>query len=275
MAFNWLEGSGDSGVQSDTFTSDNGSGDESELCVENEKYDSSNKISDKPIKFERIEDCKECEQMNFEEELFVNKQQTTKFKSVNNLSKSKSVPSIKFETNETHSKPKRTKSVIFADSEGMELTKIFYFKPISIFSSNDSEIEVFTNFGTNNEVNKQIQFTTNFKSDSKQTTSLRANMVALETISVDENAIKGRIRVLNKEYRKEVLVRWTQDDWLNTNQSEASYQSSLKSVFVDVFVFNIPVKICRTEFAILYLAGGQEYWDNNNNNNYSVDCYFT
>ena len=162
----------------------------------------------------------------------------------------------------------------FADTEGMELTEIFYFKPVSIFSSNDNEFEVFTNFGTNNEVNKQIQYTTNVETDSKLVTSLSTNMVALETVFVDKNAIRGRIHVLNLEYHKQVFVRWTQDDWLNTNQSEASFEGSLKSVFVDVFVFNIPVKICKTEFAIMYVTGEQEHWDNNNNNNYFVDCYF-
>ena len=239
-----------------------------EMCVECEEFDTSIKVTPNPIRFENSENS---QKVNLGVDLLVNKTET-KSKSVNTFSKSRSEPSLKFETNEEPNK--RRKSVSFADTEGMELTKIFYFKPVSIFSSDEKEIEVFTNFGTNTEVNKQIEYTTNLKTDSRLGTSLRTNMVALETITVEKNAISGRIHVLNLEYHKSVFVRWTQDDWLNTNQSEAIYESSLKSVFVDVFVFKIPVKICKTEFAILYTTEGQEHWDNNNNNNYSVDCYF-
>ena len=190
---------------------------------------------------------------------------------------SRSMPTFnQFETELELELKKRRKSVTFADSEGMELTEVFYFKPFNILSSSDSnqdELEVTTNF----ETNKQIYYKSNFHSDNKNPrflTFLQTNNVALETISVDWNSITGWVHVLNLEYLKKVDVRWTQDDWLTTNNTEAVYESSLKSVFVDVFVFKIPTKLCRIEFAISYTTCGQEFWDNNSGTNYSIECYF-
>ena len=195
---------------------------------------------------------------------------------------SKSVPSFnQFETETKVEPKKRRKSVTFADSEGMELTEVFYFKPFNILSSSDSnqdELEVATNFETtNSKMNKQINFKTNFQCGNKNPkfiTFLQTNNVALETISVDWNFITGWIHVLNLEYNKNVVVRWTQNDWLTTNNTNAVYEYSLKSVFVDVFVFKIPVKLCRIEFAISYTTCGQEFWDNNSGTNYFIECYF-
>ena len=196
---------------------------------------------------------------------------------------SKSVPSFNQFGTETETEvkqKKRRKSVTFADFEGMELTEVFYFKPFNILSNSDGnqeEIEVLTNFETNLKTNKQINYTTNFLCDNKNpkfVTFLQTNNVALETISVDWNFIKGWIHVLNIEFHKKVSVRWTEDDWLTKHNTEAEYEYSLKSVFVDVFVFKIPVKMCRIEFAICYATCGQEFWDNNSGNNYAIKCYF-
>ncbi|KAI6654180.1 Protein phosphatase 1 regulatory subunit 3B-like [Oopsacas minuta] len=273
---------------SDTIESDtifNTQDDERGDC---EKYDSTIRVKSKPMttglpelrgfkpeltSSEAGEYDSEQEPSDSEPELSEIEPEPTKLHNVNKRF-SKSEPSMNFGNSEKTKNPKkRHKSVIFADSEGMELTKVFYFTPFNILSTSDGNqdnYEVFTNF----EVNKQIKHTTNFQKDPKFISKLQDNNVALETLSVDRNFIKGSVRVLNIDYHKKVTVVWTQNEWVNTNMIPAVYEYSLKSVFVDVFAFKIPVKMCRTEFAISYTTKGQEFWDNNSGINYKVNCYF-
>lgn len=192
---------------------------------------------------------------------------------------SKSEPSIQNLTDGMGTnKLKRRKSVTFADMEGMELTEVFYFKPFSILYSgecNQEDFEVFTNFeNNNNKTNKQIEYTTNFEcgnANPKFQTFLHTQNVVLETLTVDRHFINGWIHVLNLDYTKSVSLRMTQDNWLSVKNITAVYEKSLQTVCVDIFLFKIPLKIGRTEFAILYQTKGMEFWDNNSGRNYHVD----
>ena len=104
--------------------------------------------------------------------------------------------------------------------------------------------------------------------------------VVLENCIVDDKdmTISGTIRVANVAYHKLVVVRYTTNGWLSSEDVVASYVQNSNDGPTDRFSFtvNVPKYFAvgqRLEFALMYAAGGATYWDNNYGKNYVIECY--
>lgn len=87
-------------------------------------------------------------------------------------------------------------------------------------------------------------------------------------------SITNCIRVLNKCFEKSVWCRYTSDNWATFTDVRATYIPSSCDSWSDRFTvtFNIENLTAgqRVLFALKYLAGSEEYWDNNSGANYSL-----
>ncbi|KAI9298562.1 hypothetical protein K502DRAFT_231773 [Neoconidiobolus thromboides FSU 785] len=108
------------------------------------------------------------------------------------------------------------------------------------------------------------------------------HMVHLEGIelSKDKSRIQGLINVTNITFQKEVIVRYTFDNWTSFSHIDAYHHKSInqdKDQFQ--FVLTLPKDKLTSEdvnaeyslkFAIQYNVCNNEYWDNNEGKNYTV-----
>lgn len=103
--------------------------------------------------------------------------------------------------------------------------------------------------------------------------------VCLENVVIEENKaiIRGTIKVRNLSFHKDVLVRYTSNGWITTNDQVAIYipaptTSSSSYDIYDRFGFEVPLpdgnSADKLEFCIRFSSDGTEYWDNNNGRNY-------
>ncbi|XP_003228666.1 protein phosphatase 1 regulatory subunit 3E [Anolis carolinensis] len=105
---------------------------------------------------------------------------------------------------------------------------------------------------------------------------LLAQCVLLEGARAEGSCVSGTIRVLNLAYEKRVSVRYTWDYWATKHDARASYAAPAGRGrdHADRFAFRLllPVPLppgVFLEFALCYLVGGKEFWDNNEGRNYS------
>ena len=97
--------------------------------------------------------------------------------------------------------------------------------------------------------------------------------VLLEGAIVEQSFIHGKVRVTNMAYDKEVVVRWTRNNWRTFRESSCSYCPGLyNGGQTDRFSFLLPTTVedNEIEFVIRYKIDGQEYWDNNAGLNYVI-----
>ncbi|XP_053556593.1 protein phosphatase 1 regulatory subunit 3E-like [Bombina bombina] len=102
---------------------------------------------------------------------------------------------------------------------------------------------------------------------------VKQRRVCLESIRTDPFSINGELRVLNLSYEKDVVVRFTVDNWETSSEVQATYQRGYSDRYTDRFSFKL---LCTAllnkegllEFAIRYRVCGAEYWDNNDGVNY-------
>jgi hypothetical protein len=84
------------------------------------------------------------------------------------------------------------------------------------------------------------------------------------------------VRVRNCSFEKSVLVRHTSDNWLTWLDSLASYIPNSCDGRTDKFSVKFYIRRLgrgqRVQFAIRYVAGTTEYWDNNQASNYTLLC---
>lgn len=106
---------------------------------------------------------------------------------------------------------------------------------------------------------------------------LLAQCVLLEGVRAEGSCVSGTIRVLNLAYEKRVSVRYTWDFWATEHEARASYAASAgrDRDHADRFAFRLPLPVPLSagmvlEFALCYLVGGKEFWDNNQGRNYSL-----
>lgn len=100
---------------------------------------------------------------------------------------------------------------------------------------------------------------------------LHEKRVMLETAYSDNsNYIIGTIRVVNVGFEKAVYVRYSQDDWVSSQEIQALYNATCHDVTTDKFNFSLFINN-RLSFCLRYTVNGQEYWDNNNGANYSFN----
>ncbi|PFH53598.1 carbohydrate-binding module family 21 protein [Amanita thiersii Skay4041] len=100
--------------------------------------------------------------------------------------------------------------------------------------------------------------------------------VALESLRLaSEGAtIVGNVKLRNIAYMKNLVVRFTFDDWQTTSEVTGKYAGSINSFF-DRFTFLIKLHdlLSRIDnkkliLALKYIVNGREIWDNNSGQNY-------
>ncbi|XP_065211875.1 glycogen-binding subunit 76A [Planococcus citri] len=122
---------------------------------------------------------------------------------------------------------------------------------------------------------------------------IRDNRICLQSVSVHDTPVchlKGRIKVQNLDYRKNVYVRYTLDGWKTYDEVQASYlppsesndndnnvHLGLHQLLLDeftfvIYIYNVVAVGQKVEFAIRYLCRDSEHWDNNYGHNYTFQC---
>ncbi|XP_060705900.1 protein phosphatase 1 regulatory subunit 3G [Hemiscyllium ocellatum] len=106
------------------------------------------------------------------------------------------------------------------------------------------------------------------------------NRVCLENVTVRHFDVHGLIRVLNVSYVKEVIVRYTFNNWLSSMDTPAKYVEGSSHSGTDQFSFDLSIPPFLDQgsfvhFAICYRTDSEEYWDNNFDKNYSLQCEST
>ena len=96
---------------------------------------------------------------------------------------------------------------------------------------------------------------------------------------VEEMIIRGVVRVLNIDFHKSVMVRFSTDDWKTFSDVPATYVPASCDGLSDRFNFALfayrlqPGQ--RLLFALCYRVAGQEFWDSNQGTNYVFQCIST
>jgi len=108
--------------------------------------------------------------------------------------------------------------------------------------------------------------------------TVRANKVCLENAYMEAPfVIAGVVRVLNIDFNKEVVVRWTVNDWHSHTDSKTSYVMGSSDGNTDKFSFRIQVGCLpvgsRVQFCLQYCCSGTQFWDNNNGGNYVFQVF--
>ena len=111
---------------------------------------------------------------------------------------------------------------------------------------------------------------------------LRDQKVKLESAYMcDMSTVKGIVRVVNLDFHKSLLIRYTLDDWATSQDSQAAYIPGSCDGFSDKFTFTIDISSIRgqvgkkVQFCICFTCSNNQYWDNNTNRNYIFQCFGT
>lgn len=99
---------------------------------------------------------------------------------------------------------------------------------------------------------------------------VNSQKVCLESLRSERRTLHGIVRLANIAYEKSVTVRWTVDKWQNYHESRATYIPCSSDGNTDSFAFELPINGEDVEFAIRYQCNGQDHWDNNKGRNYVV-----
>jgi protein phosphatase 1 regulatory subunit 3A/B/C/D/E len=107
---------------------------------------------------------------------------------------------------------------------------------------------------------------------------VKRQKISLETASmIDDSRLRGVVRVLNVDFHKSVLIRFTVDEWRTQSDQLATYVPNSCDGLSDRFTFNLAGAQSmqpgqRLIFAICYRVAGQEIWDSNQGRNYVFQC---
>ncbi|XP_072306287.1 protein phosphatase 1 regulatory subunit 3D-like [Eucyclogobius newberryi] len=113
---------------------------------------------------------------------------------------------------------------------------------------------------------------------------LEKQKICLERVFCLEFGIIGFAQVLNLDFEKEVIARFSFTDWKSSTETQATWMSSVtktleagRQLSCDTFRFHLTVPPflqpgAELEFAIRYNVRGCEYWDNNKGKNYKLVC---
>ena len=109
---------------------------------------------------------------------------------------------------------------------------------------------------------------------------VQRDKVSLENCLVNDKdmTITGTVRVSNVCFHKKIIVRYTMNNWLTSQDIPASYVQNSNDGPTDSFCFTVTIPHYFTvgsslKFAVMFTGGGNVYWDNNFGNNYAVECY--
>jgi protein phosphatase 1 regulatory subunit 3A/B/C/D/E len=95
----------------------------------------------------------------------------------------------------------------------------------------------------------------------------------------DTTTIKGIIRVVNLDYNKRIVVRYTTDDWVTVSEAVGEYIVGSCDGFSDKFTVELDYSAIsgkvgrRLQFCIKYECATNEYWDSNSGKNYVFQCF--
>lgn len=114
---------------------------------------------------------------------------------------------------------------------------------------------------------------------------LREQKVCLERVLCFDLGVIGITQVLNLDFEKDVIARYSFTGWKTCTEVKASWVSNVTKsweggmgqISCDTFRFHLPVPPflqpeAVLEFAIQYKVCGAEYWDNNDGKNYKLVC---
>lgn len=105
---------------------------------------------------------------------------------------------------------------------------------------------------------------------------VRQQKVCLEDVVLSGSRVSGVVRVLNLGFEKQVLLRYTTNEWASHADLSAEYVPSSCDGFSDKFSFSLDLPHLtagqRMHFCVRYIANGQEFWDNNCGQNYVLRC---
>lgn len=115
---------------------------------------------------------------------------------------------------------------------------------------------------------------------------LHKQKVCLERVLCFELGVIGITQVLNLDFEKEVIARYSFTEWKSCTETKASWVSTITKTWegeggqlsCDTFRFHLPVPPflqpgAVLQFAIQYKVCGAEYWDNNEGENYKLVCH--
>ncbi|KAK9881486.1 hypothetical protein WA026_016371 [Henosepilachna vigintioctopunctata] len=190
--------------------------------------------------------------------------------------------------------PRRAKIVRFADMMGLDLASVKTFVdeiprvPISAFhdltNCEDEPPQSVSNRITTNNSQQKLVLPL-FHQPGGQSDFLdivRKNFVCLENAVLEDNvlfAIKGIVRVRNIDFHKSVFVRYSKDSWRTFVDANATYIENSCDGFSDKFSFLIYANSLTPgqtlEFAVVFQARGEQFWDNNKGSNYSFQCIWS
>ncbi|XP_070821442.1 protein phosphatase 1 regulatory subunit 3C-B-like [Chaetodon trifascialis] len=187
--------------------------------------------------------------------------------------------------------PIKNKRVVFADSQGLSLTAVREFSDEEE-QSDLNPLPLLQGLGRMTEDGYSCTVSTccpgtqlklGFPQPSADFQAFRSklakSMVILENCSVNEQALRGTVRVRNISFQKDVRVRITFDSWQSYRDVACTYlQKRFGGPQTDIFEFDIAIpKVLdakrKVEFCLSYLPRGhsEPFWDNNNGQNYSID----
>ena len=97
--------------------------------------------------------------------------------------------------------------------------------------------------------------------------------VILEHIFTRDFIAYGTIRVTNRSFDKQVVIRYTFDRWKTVWNLKGNYGRHYPENNTDVFYFklSVPTWIRSVAFAIGYRVNNEEFWDNNHSENYTLE----
>ncbi|KAF6017714.1 PPP1R3C [Bugula neritina] len=181
------------------------------------------------------------------------------------------------------------KKVSFADSVGLDLVQVRHMTEGRDTPPNLSP-NIFRSLEPDNKNSAAPSLALAFQQPAsdytKFTQSVINNSVSLENISLNGNVIVGTVGVKNIAFEKKVVVRFTYDNWLTSEDVPAHYinnglghsRDSGRIPAIDTFSFTHEVPTDKLthhdiQFVVCYHCCGQEFWDNNRSKNYHINVH--
>uniref|UniRef100_A0A914UTX4 CBM21 domain-containing protein n=1 Tax=Plectus sambesii TaxID=2011161 RepID=A0A914UTX4_9BILA len=188
------------------------------------------------------------------------------------------------------------KSVIFADSVGLNLQEVILFSSQTDFMDDYFECDdnlplsarrgaytfpVLSSYSaafTKAKQQREMQIRWPPRGKGEVHKIVEAQNVCIESITCTSMSISGLIGVKNTAFDKQVQLRYTINAWETYSEIPCMFTFSSVINNHDTFCFSfclpldLPVGSC-CELCVRYTTAEQECWDNNRNKNYKLDCH--
>jgi protein phosphatase 1 regulatory subunit 3A/B/C/D/E len=173
---------------------------------------------------------------------------------------------------------RRFKKVHFADTLGLSLVSVCYFRD-PVPRSYQRKTGIRPSLFEKERIDKARLL--NFIQPlcgKKLVETLQRQNVSLESITIRDYNISGNVKVQNLAYDKRVFVRFTMDNWKSYLDTTACHVYGSNTGTTDTFTFELDIpdeleKDFKIEFAVCYEVLGMRLWDNNYGDNYRVMWY--